>query len=79
MYHNTNYYLGFVIFSIIGFMANQAGQTVEDVIKGGTGLAFIAYPDAVTQMPVSPLWSFLFFGMLITLGRFNVNTLLAET
>jgi len=64
----TSIFAGFVIFSIIGFMADQAGAEVKDVIKGGTGLAFIAYPEAVANMPVPQLWSFLFFGMLITLG-----------
>jgi len=49
-------------------MAHQADLPVKDVIQGGTGLAFIAYPEAVTQMPVPPVWSFLFFTMLITLG-----------
>ncbi|XP_040909074.1 sodium-dependent neutral amino acid transporter B(0)AT1-like [Toxotes jaculatrix] len=34
----------------------------------GTGLAFIVFTEAITKMPGSPVWSFLFFLMLLCLG-----------
>ncbi|CAG0901798.1 unnamed protein product [Darwinula stevensoni] len=64
----TSFFAGFVIYSVVGFMANELGVEVKHVIRDGTGLAFVAYPDAVARMPVPQFWAFLFFFMLVTLG-----------
>ncbi|XP_056142732.1 sodium- and chloride-dependent transporter XTRP3-like [Lampris incognitus] len=39
-----------------------------DTAAEGTGLAFIVYSEAIRNMPLSQLWSVLYFAMLLLLG-----------
>ncbi|CAC5362100.1 SLC6A1 [Mytilus coruscus] len=49
-------------------MADIKGMHVADVVDHGPGLAFVAYPEAISTFPVSPLWVVLFFLMMLTIG-----------
>ncbi|CAG0905828.1 unnamed protein product, partial [Darwinula stevensoni] len=65
----TSLLAGFSIFSILGNLAHTSDKKIEDVVKAGTGLAFISYPDAIAKLDAVPqLFAAIFFLMLWTLG-----------
>lgn len=74
----TSVYAGFAIFSVIGFMAQQTGKSIDEAADQGVGLAFVAYPAALARLPMSPFWSVVFFMMIITLG-FGSQMTIVET
>jgi NSS family neurotransmitter:Na+ symporter len=70
---STSFVAGLAIFSTLGgmaFVTAQAGREVaiNEVVRGGSGLAFIVFPYALAQLPYSAWWSFVFFFTLVTLG-----------
>ncbi|MGY4689064.1 sodium-dependent transporter [Salibacterium sp. K-3] len=60
---------GIGIFGALGFMASQAGTSVEEVASDGIGLAFVVIPQIINQFPaLSWLFGFLFFASLVLAG-----------
>lgn len=56
----TSLMAGITIFGILGNLAHNLGiDNIEDVVKSGTGLAFISYPDAISKFDVMPQVQFL--------------------
>ncbi|KAH9499377.1 Sodium- and chloride-dependent glycine transporter 2 [Bulinus truncatus] len=64
----TSVYAGLVIFAYLGSMAHNSNVDVDKVVDEGPGLVFIAYPSALSTLPVPQLWSVLFFLMLFCVG-----------
>jgi solute carrier family 6 amino acid transporter-like protein 5/7/9/14 len=63
---------GTIIFGILGNLAFNSGEEdISKVIKGGgSALAFISYPDAISKFSFAPqVFSILFFFILFVLGR----------
>jgi len=74
----TSLLAGFTTFAILGHLAHTLGVNVEDVVKGGggTGLAFISYPEVLSRFAWVPqLFAVLFFLMLFTLGVGSASAL----
>lgn len=64
----TSFLAGFVIFSVLGYMAKRLEVDIQDIAAEGPGLVFIVYPEAISTMPAGPIWAVIFFLMLLTLG-----------
>jgi NSS family neurotransmitter:Na+ symporter len=67
---NSGYSLfaGFAVFSVLGFMATSQGKPISEVVSQSIGLAFVAYPKAVTLMPGGNLFGAIFFLCLVVAG-----------
>ncbi|GAA1472862.1 sodium-dependent transporter [Corynebacterium felinum] len=59
---------GIGVFAALGFMALQQGVGVDEAASGGIGLAFIAFPTIINQMPLGGIFGVLFFGSLTIAG-----------
>ncbi|ALC42068.1 List [Drosophila busckii] len=61
---------GCITFGILGNLAQQTGvEDIGSVVKGGAGLAFISYPEAIAKFEYVPqMFAVLFFLMLFVLG-----------
>ena len=60
---------GFAVFGTLGYMAFTMNKPVEDVVKESIGLAFVAYPQAISLMPgLAKIFGVLFFSSLVIAG-----------
>ncbi|MCK4624177.1 MAG: sodium-dependent transporter [Phycisphaerae bacterium] len=69
----TSFIAGIAVFATLGamsFATQQAGNPVgvTNVVDGGPGLAFVAFPYALAQLPYSAWFGAIFFIALLTLG-----------
>ncbi|MCD6378095.1 MAG: sodium-dependent transporter [Planctomycetes bacterium] len=69
----TSFVAGIAVFATLGamsFATQQQGHyiPVTTVAKGGPGLAFVAFPYALAQLPYSAWFGIVFFVALLTLG-----------
>ncbi|GAA1750629.1 sodium-dependent transporter [Streptomonospora arabica] len=60
---------GIGVFATLGFMASAANVPVSEVATDGLGLAFVAFPQIINNIPVAPaLFGVLFFVSLMVAG-----------
>ena len=67
---NSGYSLfaGLAVFSVLGFMAATHGKPLSEIVSQSIGLAFVAYPQAVSLIPSGNLFGAIFFLCLVVAG-----------
>ncbi|MBD3345767.1 MAG: sodium-dependent transporter [Chitinivibrionales bacterium] len=61
-------FAGFGVFSVLGYMALKQNATIQEVVTSGIGLAFVAYPKAMSLLPLGNVFGVLFFFLLAIAG-----------
>ena len=65
----TAFLAGFAVFGVLGYLASQTGLPMDEIARGGIGLAFITYPTAIAKMPfAASFFGVIFFVALLTFG-----------
>ena len=59
---------GFGVFGVLGYMALKQGVPIKEVVSSGIGLAFVAYPKAISLLPFGQIFGILFFFLLSIAG-----------
>lgn len=60
---------GIGVFAVLGFMATTANVPIDEVVRGGVGLAFVAFPAIINEFPaMKELFGLLFFLSLTLAG-----------
>lgn len=62
-------FAGFGVFAVLGYMASITQQPIGEVVTKGLGLAFVAFPKAISLLPAfSRIFGVLFFLSLVIAG-----------
>lgn len=61
-------FAGFAVFSVLGFMSVTQNKPLVDVVSQSIGLAFVAYPRALSLMPGGNIFGVIFFLSLVVAG-----------
>ncbi|HEX9756835.1 MAG TPA: sodium-dependent transporter [Nitrospiria bacterium] len=61
-------FAGLAVFSLLGYMAGQTQSSIEEVVTASIGLAFVAYPKAISLLPGGAVFGVLFFASLVVAG-----------
>ncbi len=70
-------FAGLGVFSILGYMAKSTSQSINEVVTQSIGLAFVAYPKAISTLPYfSRLFGVIFFGILVIAGLSSAISIL---
>ncbi len=67
---------GIGVFAVLGFMAQAQNVAIDEVVDGGIGLAFVAFPTIVSQAPFGSVLGVLFFGALVFAGITSLISIL---